>query len=300
MEDTVRNFLNITLIVACLLFISCNSKPPTNVVDVVARDYYFVVSDSIPSGWTTFRLKNEGKCAHFIYFTLLPDSIPFERYRQEVLVSFVITWDSLQAGMEKAKAGALLGSLLPKWFGSAKYMGGTGLIDQGKTAQTTLNLQPGTYAMECYMKTEDGKFHGELGMLRSFTVLENVSEMKEPDDADIDLTLSNYEIDSKGEFTPGQHRVAVHFKEQPPYGLGNDVHLVKLENDTNLDDVVNWMDWMNVNGLRTPAPAEFLGGTQEMPVGYTSYFTVNLEPGRYAFVSESAAAKGMVKEFTIE
>jgi hypothetical protein len=60
------------------------------------------------------------------------------------------------------------------------------------------------------------------------------------------------------------------------------------------------MNWMNINGLRAPAPVEFLGGTQEMPVGYTSYFTVNLEPGRYAFISESAADKGMVEEFIVE
>jgi len=35
-------------------------------------------------------------------------------------------------------------------------------------------------------------------------------------------------------------------------------------------------------------------------VGYTAYFTVTLEPGRYAWISESSAALGMVKEFTVE
>ena len=289
-----------SLAIASLFFISCNPKPQANIVDVTARDYYFVVSDSIPSGWTTFRLKNEGQCAHFMFLTFLPDSIPFERYGKDVGAPFLVVWDSLQAGMDKAKAGALLGSLLPHWYGDAKYMGGTGLIAPGKTAQTTLKLEPGTYVMECYMKTEEGKFHGELGMVRPLTVLENVSEMKEPDDADIDLTLSNYKIESKGEFSPGIHRVSVHFNEHPPYGLGNDVHLVRLKKDDDINKIVGWMDWMNIDGLRAPAPAEFLGGTQEMPVGYTSYFTVDLEPGRYAFISESAADKGMVKEFTVE
>ncbi len=296
----MRLFCMISLVLASLFFISCNSKPPANVVDVIARDYYFVVSDSIPSGWTTLNLKNEGQCAHFIFLTLLPDSIPFERYGKEVGVPFVITWDSLQAGMDKAKAGTLLGSLLPKWYGTAKYMGGTGLIAPGKTTQTTLKLEPGTYIMECYMKTKEGKFHGELGMVRPLTVLGKVSDMKEPDDADIDLTLSNYKIESKGKFSPGTHRVAVHFKEHPQYGLGNDVHLVQLKEETDIDKIKEWMNWMNINGLRAPAPAEFLGGTQEMPVGYSSYFTVNLEPGRYAFISESAADKGMVEEFIVE
>ena len=41
-------------------------------------------------------------------------------------------------------------------------------------------------------------------------------------------------------------------------------------------------------------------GTQEMPVGHTAYFTVELESGRYAWISESTAALGMVKEFTVK
>ena len=289
-----------SLAIASLFFMSCSSNPPENVVDVTARDYYFVVSDSIPSGWTTFRLKNEGQCDHFMFLTLLPDSIPFERYGKDVGSAFVIAWDSLQSGMDKAKAGALLGSLLPKWYASAKYMGGTGLIAPGKTAQTTLKLEPGTYVMECYMKTEDGKFHGELGMIRPITVTDNVSEMKEPNDANIELTLTNNNIDSNGELSSGTHRVAVHFKEQPQFGLGNDVHLAKINENTDLDKLTAWMDWMNIDGLRAPAPVEFLGGTQEMPVGYTSYFTIDLKPGKYAWISENAKDKNMVKEFLVE
>ncbi len=94
--------------------------------------------------------------------------------------------------------------------------------------------------------------------------------------------------------------MAVHFDEHPAAGLGNDVHVVRLEPDTDLDPVMEWMDWLNLNGLRAPAPARFVGGAQEMPVGHTAYFTVELEPGRYAWITETAAARGMVKEFTVE
>ncbi len=282
-----------------LIFVSCSSKPPSNIVDVIAKDYYFQSPDSISSGWTTFRLKNEGTCVHFFFLTLLPNSIPFERYGKDVGSAFAVAWDSLQAGMDKPKAGALLGSLLPKWYASAKAMGGAGLISPGKTAQTTIKLEPGTYVMECYMKTAEGKFHSELGMVRQLTVTHNISKMKEPTNANVDLTLSNYKIESKGKLSSGKNIIAVHFKEHPKYGLGNDVHLVKLNDKTNIEKLTKWMDWMNINGLRTPAPAEFLGGTQEMPVGYTSYFTVDLKPGKYAWISEPSASKGMIKEFSI-
>ena len=50
-----------------------------------------------------------------------------------------------------------------------------------------------------------------------------------------------------------------------------------------------------------PEPAEFLGGADHLGPGATSYFRVDLTPGRYAFVSEGfAASHGMVHEFTVE
>jgi hypothetical protein len=51
----------------------------------------------------------------------------------------------------------------------------------------------------------------------------------------------------------------------------------------------------------SPAPAEFLGGTNEMPAGATSYFNVTLEPGDYAWIAEVSRAgeKGMLVRFTV-
>ena len=78
------------------------------------------------------------------------------------------------------------------------------------------------------------------------------------------------------------------------------MHLARLQDEVDLDEVTQWMDWMEIAGLQAPAPAEFLGGTQEMPIGHTAYFTVNLEPGRYAWITEASADKGMFNEFTVE
>ena len=193
----------------------------------------------------------------------------------------------------------MLGGLLPEWYASVRQMGGTGLTAPGRTARTTANLEPGLYVMECYVKTKDGTFHTSLGMMQPITVT-NIASGGSAPEADIEISLSNFEIVLTVEVTPGEHTVAVHFEEHPQIGLGNDVHLVRLDDGTSVDEVIPWMDWMNIGGLRTPAPASFLGGTQEMPVGYTAYFTVDLEPGRYAWISESTAAQGMVEEFTVE
>jgi hypothetical protein len=65
-----------------------------------------------------------------------------------------------------------------------------------------------------------------------------------------------------------------------------------------MDDVSFWMDWLNIGGLTPPSPTVFLGGTQEMPLGYTAYFNCNLEPGDYAFVGETPI--GRFKTFTVK
>jgi hypothetical protein len=269
------------------------------VVDVIARDYAFEAPDEIPSGWTTFRLRNEGREEHFLLLQRLPEGKTLEEYKAEVSVPFDSVWHELQRGLGKAEAGAMLGQLLPEWFGSVVQLGGPGFVSAGGIAQASVNLEPGNYVMECYVKNADGVFHGMIGMVRALTVTGEASGASEPV-ADLQIALSNYQIAIDGTVTAGRHTVAVHFDQHPEFGLGNDVHLARLEEGTDMDAVVGWMDWMNLNGLVAPAPTEFVGGTHEMPVGHTGYFTVELTPGRYAWIAESTAAQGMVREFTVD
>ncbi len=286
------------IVLAAVTLAACQPSD-AHVVRVTASDYAFQVPDSIPSGWSTFRMENQGEEHHFLLLNRLPDGKTFQDYHRDVAAPFDSVWHVLKTGAaDKAEAGALLGRLLPDWYASVRPMGGPGLVAPGGVAWATMELDPGTYVIECYVKAKDGTFHTSLGMLQQITVT-NESSGASPPEADIEVTLSNYEIAIEGELTQGEHTVAVHFAEHPVVGLGNDVHVVRLEAGTDLDEVVSWMDWMNVDGLRAPAPARFVGGTQEMPVGYTAYFTIELLPGRYAWISEAPAALGMVKEFTV-
>lgn len=190
---------------------------------------------------------------------------------------------------------------LPDWF-SASYpdlvRGGVGITSPGRTSQSTVKLEPGTYLMECYVVSPEGKFHNQLGMLRPLIVTDEAPG-GQPPEADITMTLSNYEIAVEGELTSGEQRIRVDVAEAPEGLLGHDVHLARLDDDTDLQEVAAWMSW--VDALSPPAPAEFVGGAEHVPVGYSSYLTVDLQPGRYVWVSEGyAASQGMMKEFTVE
>ena len=285
--------------ISIVILYSCDTSTNDNVVEVIARDFNFEVVDEIQSGWTTFQFENIGHTEHFFLLNLLPDTISFETYHNEASRPFEVVFDSLKAGKSKSEAIGMLIEMIPGWyFTSVKQMGGTGIIAAGKTTQVTLKLAPGTYAMECYIK-EQGIFHTALGMIRSIIVREESSDL-EPPKADMEITLTNYKIETKGKVKTGKNTIAVHFKEHPELGMGNDVHLIRMNDTTDIDEVIFWLDWMNIKGLESPAPVEFLGGTQEMPVGYTAYFTADLVPGNYAWISESSAAKGMVEMFTVE
>ncbi len=113
------------------------------------------------------------------------------------------------------------------------------------------------------------------------------------------IALTNDSIRAPASLTSGTHTIAVRYLEQPPGGLGNDVHVVRLDADDELAALERWMDWLEVGALRAPAPAAFLGGVQEMPAGDTAYFTVSLTPGRYAWIAEAPVEQGKSVEFTV-
>ncbi len=73
------------------------------------------------------------------------------------------------------------------------------------------------------------------------------------------------------------------------------VGLARLHEGTSADTVAAW-----AHEYQAPAPADLLGGVFPRSAGQTAYLTVDLEPGRYAWVSHASKEKGMMKTFTVE
>ena len=285
---------------------SLDGSDTQGVVDVIARGLTLMAPDEIPSGWTTFRFSNESPMIHFVLVERVPDGQGIESQQAQVAPVFQDGLDLLGAG-EVDAALERFGDL-PAWFGEIVFLGGPGLTSPGRTSQATVYLEPGTYLLECYVKT-GGIFHSYnpdpsiYGMVHEFTVTDETSEAVEPS-ATIQIEISPAGgIVVEGELVPGEHTVAVHFVDQTVHEnfVGHDIHLVRVAGDLDLGELERWMDWTQAMGLQSPAPAEFLGGTNEMPAGTTSYFTVVLEPGNYAWVSEvpGSAEKGMLKPFSV-
>lgn len=273
---------------------------PPGVVDVIARGLTLEAPDSIPSGWTTFRLRNESPLTHFVIIERLPAGKTLEDSRSEVFPVFQDAMDLINQG--RASEGFAQFERFPAWFSNVVFWGGPGFLSPEKTGETTVYMAPGTYVLECYVKT-GGRFHSVDGMAVQVIVTEESSNAPEPAST-ITLTLSNDGIDIQGTIAPGRHTVKVDFVEQMlhEHSLAHDVHLVRLNEETDVAEVAAWMNWVDVAGLETFAPAEFLGGTHEMPAGEVAYFTVDLSPGKYAWVAEvpNPVEKGMLVTFTVE
>lgn len=270
-----------------------------NVFEVTAEDYAFRAPAEIPSGWTTVRFTNQGEEHHFVFMSRLPEGKNLHDYETELSAPYNEVWYAIRdEGIGMDEAMGMLGESLPEWFAAVDFVGGPGIVAPGLTSETTVNLEPGNYVMECYMKTADGEFHQMEGMIRPFVVTEDRSEAMPPQ-ADIQVTLSNFEMAVDGDLTPGEHTVAVHVAENPEAGFGHSAHLARLDADADVNDLVQWMNAFAIDGLRTPAPARFIGGMHPMAAGSTAYTTVTLESGRYVWVSEETAREGVLKEFTV-
>lgn len=245
-----------------------SDAPP--VVEFTAVDYGWKGPAEIPSGWVTFRMPNAGREHHIMFLYRLPDGA---------------SWDDWSRARETGES--------PAWAENLVLTGGPGLVAPGETAQTSLDLEPGEYVLSCPLETRDGVSHIEKGMERPLTVTEDPSGASEPG-ADLTLTLRGTEFGIDGEAEVGHNTVRVRFEEQPEDV--HDVHLARLDDEATVDRLVTWLDGV----LRAPAPAPFLGGAEQMPEGSTAYFTVDLEPGRYAWICHEHAGRGMVEVFTVK
>lgn len=262
-----------------------------NIVEVSSTGMSFDLPDEIPSGWTTFRYHNDTGVTHFFIIERMPAGKTVEDAKAEVVPVFQEGMDLIIEG-KFDEALAAFGAL-PAWYPQVVITGGPGLTAPGATSETTVHLEPGTYVIECYVKAPDGTFHTTYGMIVGLTVTGAVADARPPEPT-LRVTMFNDRLELEGTLRPGRHTIAVHFAEQTVHEhfLGHDVHLVRLEDDTDLAELNDWMNWAAPAGLTTTAPAAFMGGVQEMPAGSTGYFHTILRPGRYALIAEVPDPEG--------
>lgn len=308
---SINKILNRVYYVLLLVLIisSCEKKTTTEIsdnkiVEIITNNMDFQMSDTIFSGWNTIRYKNLSSQTHFVLIDQYPPGKTSKDAEEFVAPVFDKAMKLISEG--KTEEGYAEFANLPVWFSEVKFVGGVGLLSPNETGETTINLKPGKYMLECYLKMSNGMFHTSMGMTKDIVVIEK-STGNDPPVANVHIELSSTEgIVMSTAPKKGGNIISVYFKDQIAHEnfVGHDINIVKLESNANLETLEMWMNWADPKGLIEPAPENiiFLGGINDLPQGNTGYFTVNLEPGNYAFISEvpNASSKNLLKTFTIE
>jgi len=166
--------------------------PP--VVEVKAVDYAFAAPDTVRSGWNTFRLTNKGTEHHLFVLSQLPDGVTYGEFYAKVVAPMDSLRSMVRAGPVDTAAARKLRRRIPDWYPKEMPpMGGVSLTAPGRTANTTVELESGTYVMECYVRTAERRFHLLRGMAKPLVATTD-STGASPPEADVSISLSRGEM----------------------------------------------------------------------------------------------------------
>jgi hypothetical protein len=225
-----------------------------NVVDVRGDEYAFVMPDSIEGGWTTLRLENTGEEPHEFALAKLEGGRTLEDVR------------TVLADPATQQQGP------PEWV---SIRAGIPTLGTSETASLTQELEPGRYALICFLEGPSGKPHFADGMIRAVEVTGDAGG--EAPDADATLTLGKT-LDAP-ELEAGERTLELRNDGDEPSA----VFLVSYAPGKTDRDLVAWEE----GGMKGPAPGAFHGGAIDVPPHSSVYYTYTFEPGiQYALVDD--------------
>jgi hypothetical protein len=271
------------------------AAPAPPVVEVTAVDYAFQAPDTVRSGWTTLRMVNRGSEHHHFHLFGMPDG----RTAHAFITDYLAPADSLlrlrAAGeIDSAQVTKTLAQTAPEWVSPARIEkgGGVGAVAPGDTGRTTVHLRPGTYVMDCAVRTAEGRRHRALGMIDSLVVTDTTTGASPPD-ADVTVRVSGSDLRVADTLGAGTKTVKFRVDRAPEEDSAYFGMLARLKSGATAEDLVAW-------DLHVPPPAQYLGGFEYIPTSDSAYFTVDLPPGRYAwhwgYFGQDYRAKGLVVE----
>ncbi len=234
------------------------------VITLTATDYAFEAPDSIPAGFTTFRLVNRSEQFH------MAQLIKLEAGR--TLADFLPAY-----GQAFRTAGPR-----PEW---ATRLGGPGVAEPHGEAAVTQHLEAGNYAWICLVNPPpDGIPHVLKGMAHPFVVLaDSAAAARTAPEAAVVIRLADYGFSVSAPLTAGRLMIRVENTGAEPHELG----LVKLAPGKNRRDFEAWLE-----NLEGPPPASLAGGVASLAAAKEAYFEADLTPGDYVLFCLVTAPDG--------
>lgn len=261
------------------------------VLEVTGTEYEFrMPATEVPSGWTTLELENRGEETHELVMVRVPEEGTYRELRRFLGVQDTLLTRLESGAIDSAEYLEAVKRHRPAWVSDIEAVGVLPLAP-GRSMRATVDLAPGVYQAICFVGDSTGRAHWRRGMQTRLEVTGESTDAAPPA-ADVEMTVAGGEIETEGRLRRGSQTVAVRFGERPSSAEGPppSLRLVRLEEGATVEEARAW-------DASAPAPVEFLGGTPGRPAGETVYLTVDLEPGRFAWLGPSEL--GMTETFTV-
>jgi hypothetical protein len=220
-------------------------------VTITATDYAFDMPLELPAGYVDVTLVNNGTDSHHANLVRL-DDIGFNEFRSSAV---------------KTDVGAVVDT--------TTFVGGpNGASPNGGTATSIVKLEPGDYAVVCFIPAADGKTHAEHGMTRQVKVVETPESVNVAPEADATIDLAEFKFnvptpfDGKGTFAITNPGSQVH-----------EAGIVKLADGKTIDDAKDF--FLATDAPTGPPPFTDVNGTVGISNGETTWLDLDLEPGQY-------------------
>lgn len=248
---------------------------PGNVITIVAYNHFYEAPNPIPAGVTTFRFVNRGPDLHQMWIVQIDEGYAFSDF------------------MTAIKPGRPM----PNWL---RGLGGPESPEAGDEVSVTLNLQPGRYAIACFIPTAEGASHISKGMFLPLTVTPNKAKPAPLPKDDASIVLRDAGPDMSGLASAGKHLVRVEASGSAARG----VRVARLLDGKTMADV---QSWLSSGGTSTNAPVRLMGGVTPLAIGEQNWVSLTFTKGDYvvlpmAFQPGSANPDyiaGMAKGFSV-
>src|SRR5687768_476836 len=249
-----------------------------NVVSLTATEYVFQAPDSIPAGWTTLRLANNGQEVHYGHIVRLDSG----RTVPQLVAAYA---EAIRTSGPR-----------PKWV---KRFGGPGGTGPGDSSNVTQYLEPGSYVWVCPVEDSKGHPHFAKGEFKPFVVgaaNPALADRRAAPKADLAIRLLDFSFALDTPLTTGRHTIRVENAGVEPH----DLVVMKLASGKTAEDIRTWMNPERPrrgDQVVDPAPsleslATPTGGIAVIAAGMAAFFETNLTPGNYVLVCMTTAPDG--------
>ena len=229
-------------------------------VTITATDFGFQLPTApLVAGLTTMTLVNTGKELHQVTLIRITEGK---------------TVADLTAALQAP-------GMPPSW---AVAWGGPNAAAPGGQSVATLVLEPGRYALVCFIPSPDGVPHMAKGMIIGVEVQPANTPAAALTAGDIQLDLSDYKFTLSQLPTAGQRTFTVS-------NQGSEVHevvVIRLAPGATMETALAWM----AAGEQGPPPGEPIAGVSGMAPGQVQNFTADLTPGTYGLICFVPAPDG--------